>query len=124
MRTHRRVGRDLRDEVVVKIHRLDRAEAQTGDGCTSQLPQQTRERALSTVPAVGAEANAAQHRLLHAIRGKREHLLGHLRHGLAPRLAPGVWHQAVGAAMVAAVLYLEEGARSRPGRRSPGVRRR
>ena len=109
-----RVGRERVEQVGIGLHRIDRGEPQPLElrhVFQDLLHQRAEPGRARKILAVAGEIDAGEHDLAIAARAQRAHLRHHLAHRHRTRIAAAIRDDAEGAAVVAAVLHLHEGAR-------------
>ena len=104
---------DEAPEILVDLHRIDGGEAQPRQ--LGQLAQQAahhlaQRRAARQIAAIAADVDAGQHDLLDARLHQPAGLGQDLAHGKAAVVAAAIGDDAEGAAVIAALLDLQEGA--------------
>ena len=112
------------DQLGGEVVGIDGAETKPCRGDRRQQPPNERCEGVAAVAAEGAQVDAGQHDLAIAIGDRLLRALDQCGLVLALRHAAGAPHDAVGAAVIAAVLHFEEESRARERRRSAGARGR
>ena len=115
MRHQPLLGRDHLQQLGVGLDGIDRGQPETPDIrhlAQDRLHEPAELRAARQVGAVAGEVDARQHDLGIAVAGESLHLLDHRAHRHGARIAAAIGDDAEGAAVVAAVLHLHEGARA------------
>src|ERR1700716_1269931 len=110
-------GRGQLDQLRREVVGVDRAEAQACRCDRLQQPRNEGREGRSAVAAEGAQVHAGQHDLSIAIGDRELRPLDQRRFLITVRHAARPPDDAVGAAVIAAVLHLQEEARAREGRR-------
>src|SRR5262245_19585269 len=115
MRHQPRVAGERVEEVAVCLDRIDRRESQPRElrhMLQNLLHQRAELGRARKIPAIAREIDAGENDLAIAARAEPAHLHNHLAHGHRARIAATIRNDAEGAAVIAAVLHLHEGARA------------
>src|SRR6266478_2729603 len=115
MRHQPRVAGERIEEVAVGLDRIDRRESQPREFrrmFQNLLHQRAELGRARAIPAVAGEIDAGENDLAIAARAQPAHLRDRLAHGYRARIAATKGNDAKGAAVVAAILHLHEGARA------------
>src|SRR5215472_13982553 len=115
MRHQPRVAGERIEEVADGLDRVDRRESQPRElrHVFQNLLHQCAELGRAReIPAIAGEIDAGENDLAIAARAEPAHLRDRLAHGYRARIAAAIGNDAKGAAVVAAILHLHEGARA------------
>ena len=106
-------SRERVEQIGIGLDRIDRGEAQArelGHLLENLLHQGAEPRRAGQARPIAGEIDAGEHHLAIAARDQAAHLIDRLAHGHGARIAAAERNDAEGAAVVAAVLHLHEGA--------------